>query len=514
MHVRRLLYLSAHQLTAFKWQSGVLSEEGSFDATEAGKLGFANYLAGNRKSIFSILANVSDEGFHIETIPFLRGADRTAIVRRKLGQLFFSAALTTSMSLGHQKSRRKDERVMLAALTNNEVFAPWLTALASAESPLAGVYSLPLLGPVLLRKLGITDERCLLLTIQDQSIRQSYLEKGELFFSRLTPLHNSSIGGIAQTFATEARKLQQYLVSQRLIGRQQPINAYLLAHANTSKALESSCVDSDNLSFTILDIEACAQQCSFKTFPADTRCEPLFLQLLAADPPRTQFASDAQRHDYHLWLVRSVLQGAGAVVLIGCLLWSGRQLYEAYQLNHEVEVITAETSLARRRYEDILKTFPPIPTSNENLRRVINRYVELENASTSPAYLWHEISRALHDAPSIELDGIEWKAGGTQPPRAPLVGVEVQRNEPPGVEREIAVVHGTLRLGAESNPRQVLAAFKGLVDALKLNPQLEVEVLQQPFDVESGKPLKGGDTTVADSQPRAFKVQIRRTRGS
>jgi hypothetical protein len=83
---------------------GVLSEEGSFDATEAGKLGFANYLAGNRKSIFSILANVSDEGFHIETIPFLRGADRTAIVRRKLGQLFFSAALTTSMSLSDIRS--------------------------------------------------------------------------------------------------------------------------------------------------------------------------------------------------------------------------------------------------------------------------------------------------------------------------------------------------------------------------------------------------------------------------
>jgi hypothetical protein len=514
MHARRLLYLSAHQLTAFKlWQSARCPRRVPSTPRKPGSSALCQLPRGNRKSIFSILANVSDEGFHIETIPFLRGADRTAIVRRKLGQLFFSAALTTSMSLGHQKSRRKDERIMLAALTNNEVFAPWLSALASAESPLAGVYSLSCWVLYCCSKLGITDERCLLLTIQDQSIRQSYLEKGELFFSRLTPLHNSSIGGIAQTFATEARKLQQYLVSQRLIGRQQPINAYLLAHANTSKALESSCVDSDNLSFTILDIEACAQQCSFKTLPADTRCEPLFLQLLAADPPRTQFASDAQRHDYHLWLVRSVLQGTGAIALFGCLLWSGRQLYEAYQLNHEVEVITAETSLARRRYEDILKTFPPIPTSNESLRRVINRYVELENASTSPAYLWREISRALHDAPSIELDGIEWKAGGTQPPRAPL-GVEAQRNEPPGVEREIAVVHGTLRLGAESNPRQVLAAFKGLVDALELNPQLEVEVLQQPFDVESGKPLKGGDATVADSQPRAFKVQIRRTRGS
>lgn len=50
--------------------------------------------------------------------------------------------------------------------------------------------------------------------MQDQSIRQSYFEKGELHFSRLTPLQNSSISGIAQTFSAEAVKLQQYLSSQ------------------------------------------------------------------------------------------------------------------------------------------------------------------------------------------------------------------------------------------------------------------------------------------------------------
>jgi hypothetical protein len=50
---------------------------------------------------------------------------------------------------------------MLAALTNNEVFAPWLTALASAEWPLAGVYSLPLLGPVLLASsVSLTSAAC------------------------------------------------------------------------------------------------------------------------------------------------------------------------------------------------------------------------------------------------------------------------------------------------------------------------------------------------------------------
>jgi hypothetical protein len=513
MYARRLIYLSAHQVTAFNWHAGALSDEGSFDATEAGKQRFANYLARHSKCIFSILANVSEEGFHIEMIPFLRGADRSAIISRKLGQIFFNATLTTSISLGHEKSRRKDERIMLAALTNNELFAPWLDALARAGVALAGIYSLSLLGPLLLRKLGVSDERCMLLTVQDQSIRQSYLEKGELHFSRLVPLQNSGIGGIAQTFATEARKLQQYLVSQRVIGRQQPIKAYLLAHASARQTVEDSCVDSESLSFAIFDTEDCAHRCGLKGLPTDTRCEALFLHLLATAPPRTQFASNRQRHGYHLWLARSTLQGAGAVALCACLLWAGKQLYVTYQTNQEVEVIRSEAGLSQRRYNDMVATFPPIPTSNESLRRVIDRYNELEQGSSSPEYLWREISLALRSAAAVEIDGIEWKATPAQSSRT-SADADAARRIPLPVASETAIVHGKLRLGQESNPRQVLAVFSRLVETLKRHPKLEVEVLQQPFDVESGKSLKGGNAAVEDQQPRSFKLQIRRAIGS
>lgn len=513
MRSRHLLYLSAHQMTACRWQAGVLADEASFEDSEAGQEAFAGYLAANAKSIFSILVNVADEGFHLETIPFLRGADRTSIIARKLGQFFFNAPLTTSISLGHEKSRRKDERILLAALTNHDFFAPWLAALARAEVALAGIYSLPLLAPRLLRKLGIADERCLLLTIQDQSIRQSYLEKGELHFSRLTPLHQSSIAGMAQTFSTESLKLQQYLVSQRLIGRRQPITAYLVAHANARAAIESSCADTETLSFVVLDIEDCARKCGLRTLPADTRCEFIFLDLLAMAAPRAQFANDEQRHDYHLSVVRSVLRGVGAVALFGSLLLSGRQFLDAYRLSQEIEALGAETALARQRYDDIVRTFPPIPTTNESLRAVINRYGEIERSSGSPAYLYREISRALESAASVELDGIEWKSGALGLSPTP-VNADAARSAPLAADQESAIVRGTLRLGPDSNPRQVLAAFNRLVDALKSNPKLTVEVLLQPFDVESGKALKGADADVEENQPRPFKVQIRRAVGS
>ena len=513
MKTSRLLYLSAHQLTAYQWQSGVLTNEGLFASSENGYQQFADYLAAHPQSTFSILANVSEEGFQIETIPFLQGADRTAVIKRKLGQLFFNAGLSASLSLGYEKSKRKDERLLLAALTNNDYFAPWLAALAAAGAALAGIYSLPLLAPALLKKLQLTDEHCLLLTIQDQSIRQSYLERGELHFSRLTPLQNSSIGGIAQSFAAEAIKLQQYLASQRMIGRNQPITAHILAHPSAFKAIQNSCIDTGTIRFNILNIEESAKKTGLKAVPKDNHGEALFLNLLATTPPRIQFADDTQRHEYHLGQIRTGFFGLGAVALIACLLFSGKLLFETYNINQESDALSVEGALASQRYNNIASTFPPIPTNNETLRRVIDRYAELEKQSATPDGLYHEISRALQAAPAAELDSIDWRIGGSDAASGKPAGSA----SAPGAlakDSEEAIVRGTLKLGPNTSARQMLSAFNVLLDALKANPKLQVEVLQRPFDIESGKSLKGGDITVEDNKPRAFSLQVIRKLGS
>jgi hypothetical protein len=509
MKTRRLIYLSAHQATVLRWQAGALIGEGLFEATAEGQQQFAAYLTKHSKSLFALLANVAEEGFQIETIPFLQGADRKAIIGRKFGQLFFNATLTASLSLGREKSRRKDERIMLAALTNNDFFEPWLKVINEAEVALSGIYSMPLLGPSLFRKLKITEERCLLLTVQDQSIRQSYFEKGELHFSRLTPLQNSSIGGIAQTLSAEAIKLQQYLSGRRLLGRGQPITAYILAHSNALKAIEASCADTDTLHFNVLDIEQVAHKIGLKTPPLDTHSEPIFLQLLAAAPPPVQFANDDQRHNFHLWQIRTALYATAAVALFSCLLFAGDQLYHAYNIGQQTAEHQMQAGIARQRYNDVAKTFPPIPTNNETLRRVIDRYVELGKRSTSPDRLYHEISRALQKSPSIEIENIDWKVGGAAAP----TGTN-SSNAPGSIQvdegSETAFVRGTLRLSHHTNARQLLAVFNQFVDALKANSKLQVNVLQQPFDIESGKSLKGGETTISEDKPRTFSIQISR----
>ena len=80
MRAIRLLYLSAHQMSAYHWHSGELTGEGEFAPTVDGHQRFADYLGQHSSGVFTILANVTEEGFQVDTIPYLRGADRQAII--------------------------------------------------------------------------------------------------------------------------------------------------------------------------------------------------------------------------------------------------------------------------------------------------------------------------------------------------------------------------------------------------------------------------------------------------
>ena len=480
-----------------------------FEATPQGMVAFADYIAAHSKSIYSLLANIAEEGFQLDTIPFLQRGDRSAVISRKLAQLFHGTPYTAAASLGYEKTRRKDERLLLAALTAPTVLDPWLTVLRDARAVLTGIHSLPFLGETLLQKLKIGDDHCILLTVQDQSIRETYFERGKIHFSRLSPLANTSIGGIAQAFASEALKLQQYLLSQRQIARNQSLRAVIVAHPQAMAAVETSCIGTEALAFTILGTDHCCREIGLKTPPADSHADALFAHLVASTKSAIQFAPESLRHDYRLHQVRNALYGVGAVALAACLLFAGKQLFGTYQLDSEAEAIAAQAESARLRYDDIARTFPPIPTSNETLRQIMNRYAELDSEGTSPERMYRDISAAMAASPAIEIDAIDWKAANadTGSPATNIPAGAAARGPTPSAQ-----LRGTVDLGARATPRQILAAFQAFVTTLEANKTLEVRVTQQPFDIDSGKSLRSGSEILAETTARPFTLEILRRR--
>ena len=500
MITRRFLYLNTHRVQAFARQRGELQPEGSFENNEEGLRAFAQYLAEHSKSHFSLLANIAEEGHVHETIPFLRGQDRQTLITRKIGQHFLGTALATAISLGYEKTQRKNEKLLLSALTNPAHFEPWLQRINSAEAPLAGIYTVAQLGGLLVKKLGLGGGRSLLLTVQDHSIRESYLVDGHAHFSRMAPLTDSSIAGIASAFGAEAGKLHQYLIGQRLIGRDENLPVFIVAHPMSIPAIEKACPDRGQLSFNIIDSHLAAAKLKLHTLPGDNRSDLLFLQLLATAPPRQQFAGETHRHHYRLSQIRHGLIAAGLVALLGSVLFSAKQTYDAHTLREEVSTLAASEADFSRRYQEISATFPQLGIDNETLRQLTNRYTQLASQQRQPGAAFGMVSRILDRMPSIVLEGIDWKNGDVSP---------TSTSKLPG-NLEITTLRASIRQqGADT--RQTLAIFDQFVEALRGEPNVTVNILQRPFDIESSTSLRGGDGIDEEAKPHQFSVEIVRS---
>jgi hypothetical protein len=521
MPARRLLFLDATGLTTYRWRGGHLDHEMDFAPDAAGLEAFGQYARKARSSIFYMLADVAEEGFQLDDVPAVRGGDRAALLQRKLSQYFYGTPYSLALSLGRAKEGRRDEQVLLAALTRPDQVEPWLAVMREAMSQLAGVYSAALVSPALLPLLGAHGPTFLLISITRAGLRQTLFANRQLQFSRLTSLATNSTEEMAVTCAAESERMYQYMSGQRLVPRDSQLTTLVLVHPAQISAFRETCVDTASLRFELVDLPTLSKKAELKTPPRDTRCEALFLHMLARRPPREQFAPAADRHHFRLGQVRVGLRATGMIVFATCLLFAGRYMLDYQEITEATATTAEQTTADRQRYESILQGLPKIPISNDALRAVVARYDALLRKSGGPGPLYVAISGALQEWPAIELQRLDWTLGGgsddkpaaaasaskaAQAPASPL------RVAPPpaSIPFDAAEIHAQLPLALVSDHRAQLAAVDGFVASLRARG-LEVQVLTTPFEAESSKVLRSGTASVAQAQAPQFSVRVARS---
>src|SRR3989440_3389930 len=150
MAERHVLYFTSDEHYLYRSAGKTLELEASFAGDDTGVSAFREHLRDSRGAVFYVVADLAGEDFHEEQIPYLRGGDREAVVQRRLAQRYRDTRLAAALSLGlFTVGERRNERLLLASFTNTQQFAPWLDALEDAGVRLAGVFSAPLVAPVL-----------------------------------------------------------------------------------------------------------------------------------------------------------------------------------------------------------------------------------------------------------------------------------------------------------------------------------------------------------------------------
>lgn len=510
----RLLYLDAQNLTVYRWQTGELQHEVDFTVEKEGTAEFAAYLAKNRKCCFSMLTDVVDEGFQIETLPPLRGRDRAALLSRKLAQHFQGTQFVAALSLGRESSGRRDERILLAALTRPQTISPWLAALRQQECRFNGLYSMALLADRFVANhpgdFSRKYPQFLLLVQMRAGLRQIFFENGRLQFSRLSTwpsLTNGDPEKIAAACIAESTRMRQYLLSQRKLSREVSLSVLLLIDSAAAGHLRNVGSNSEGLHYESIGISTMTNFRSLRKsrLAAPFQGEHLFMPLLKKSPPRQQFAPAEERLFHRVWQMRRMLDGAGLTILFVCLLFSTGRWNEAVDLSAQTSLVRQQTADNQKQDARTFGIQPVLPPGSANLHALIDSYDDVIRHSSVPQDAYAILSGALNQFAQIRLERIDWHTGSEEA-AAGHGATSDDATVTADVYGDFPLIHG-------DDDRATQMAIEQFVDALSKNTGVQVSILKLPDQLEAigtlSDPIGSTRNGAANLQAPKFSIRLR-----
>lgn len=515
MSERHILYLTSTRAVLYRWAAARLWAEGSFPANEEGAAAFSQLIADRRIGLFYLLADVVEEDFHQDTIPFVRGNDRRALLERKLAQRYRDTSLSLVLSTGTEKTQRRDERILFSSFTNTQQFQPWLAAVRERELAVAGVYSVALLAGSLATALGQKKGPCLLVTLGEAGLRQSYVEGGRLRFSRLGPLDAGSATSpdrIAEAFDRETTRVYQYLAAMRVLPKDdRPLETLLVAPPGQHERILAAAPRVAQLKVSVVEFESAVRAAGLRGMPEGMGAEALYLHLLARRPPRDQYARESLRGSFRIWQWRNALLAGGATLFAGCLIYAGLNAARIQSVNDEIRVDREQARTAAARYAGMTANFPAMPTTTENLRTAMQHYGTVVKQTRSPSRLLADLSRAVTASPRIELESLNWENTSSlrklkpaaSPPPVPGLASAAARYEVVELWAKV--------LGTRANEyRLTMQLVNDFLNELRKQPGVEVVSTELPFDIGSQKTLSGDVGVAQRTEEPRFRVVVAR----
>jgi hypothetical protein len=512
---KRLLYLTSRELVAFLWKGGELRKEATFASGDEGGAAFSEYASRAGDSLFYLLADLVEEDFFQENIPYLRGSDRHALLTRKLAQRYRDTSLAMTLSLGSEVTGRREERLLYASFTNTQQFQPWLAALRGIQARIAGVYSVPLVTPLLCKRLGFKSRRYMMVSLQQAGLRQTYVDNDRIRFSRLGKMETGDPGTLAEACAAESARFHQYLNNSRILSRETEaaLDVILLAPSESRSLYEAACASNTQLRFHVLDMDAARRDAGLKSAPEGTLAESLYLHVTARARFLPQFADDGLRRFYDLWRTQIGLVVSGAVAFALCLLISGVKLIQTEQVDRSAQADRIEEAAASAEYARMQADFPKTPLPADVLKVTVRNYQTLMRQDAHLQDMLVEVSHALASVPQIDLEKIDWeiappkRAGARDAAKGSPTSGAVATAEP---RVQVVEISGRLLVQQASDYRNISTVVNQFVEALRSRPGLEVISTKLPFDLAAEKSISGDIGAARSVEVPRFSVVVSR----
>lgn len=512
----RVLLVGAERALLFVGDGRRLRRSYEFRAGEAGWSAFAAYLAQAPHDPLQVLVDVVEEEYRQDSIPRVRGADRDAVLARRFARLFRGTPYSLALAQGREKEGRRDERVLLTALTRPDTLAPWVAAIIEARVPLAGIHSLPVLSAGLLRRLRARGSEStgnvLFVSVQQLSgLRQTFYRDGHLKISRLATMPRLGAVPYATHVLSELAKLRRYLNSLALVSRDSPLSIYILSHGQWLAELEAQCRNTDGEQYYLVDNAQLARRLGLGEDFASPYSDAIFAQLLLEATPATHYASRQETRYHRLYQARLGLYAASALLLLGSAGWSALRFVEAVGLRHQALDAANKSAYYEERFALARSRLPPTVVEAAAIETAVAAAERLRDLRASPVPSLRLLGTALAAQPSVTLDSLSWERRFD--PNETDDGAAATASAPPVPLSPDYAYYTVTALRAhlaafDGDYRVAIATVDALAATLRAAPDVaRVDVQRYPLDLRPAASVAGSVDPAAGGEA-AFELRI------
>ena len=411
MAKRHLLYLGSNGIRIARVHRGQVSLENHFDPAD-GPPALATWLHEHPHARCTLLTDLPDETYQLETLPLMGPRDRRQLIARRQAQLRLDTPYITHQSLGRgseaQAGGPPNEKILFAAINRPAALQTWLAAFQQSQRAIDDVYMVAHLAAAVAAQLPGLPPLALLVWASPAGLRVSCLDGGQLRFSRLTPASATAGAGRWQTCHDEARRTHQYLVGQRAIDRNQATPVYVFAHPQDHAALGSACPDTAELQFQVSDLPALAKRCGLHGPIEDSDSLPLLLHLASRSRHLPQLAPPALCRPRRLPDPATALGVLAASLLAVILVMATHNLLEAGRLRQQADSALTDSLAEEARARSLQAATPRLPLPGDALQADFARLTGMQAFSNSLTAFLHRLADALDTLPGVELSALEW----------------------------------------------------------------------------------------------------------
>ncbi len=463
------------------------------------------------------MLDVIEEEFHTDHIPHVLGRDRMELHRRTAEKHFRQTqfrylTVQAREPVTREGTVRRDDRVLIAGLTNPELLQGWLSLIEDEQVPLRSIHSLPLVGEQLLPALGASRHaRALVISQQIPStLRQSYYEDGHLRFSRLVPGRYEDASGYAEFVQRELRQTLHFLETHRFRRREDPIEVFILCDRSGYDALSARLSSSETATCHLVPLDRLSARLGIRSGASGTYADTVFAHTLMRQRwPTNHYGVPWLRRYFFVQRGRRALQGVAAVCVLAAVALAGAWYLRGQAYEQGAAQAQARTQQFERLYQQRLSQLDAFEYQAVDVKRAVDLLAGLEaKRYAHPGGLMAGVGAILQRHRDIMLQEFEWHVAPGQPNtrRSGLResgwqasdGLALAQVEEP--LRAGARLEGTV-VGIAGDYRRGVEIFEDFVAALRESLAIaRVEVSSAPFDLGTDVTISGDSGTGASAR--------------